>query len=127
MKSNEKLTILWFRWMGNLGMFLSLAIFLLYSSGLFRLKVEPTRVVANWNEEAPIYLEKMDLEFGNRWLFHIEDLYSMNVAAIAILVSAALPALFTLSFTGYWKRDFFFGTAAIAVFAVLIIATIGFQ
>lgn len=127
MKSNEGLVIFWFRWMGNLGIFLSLAIFLLYSSGLIHSEAGPARIAANWNEEVPIYLEKMDLEFGSGWFFRVGNLYSMNVAAIAVLASATLPALLTLSFTWYRKRDFLFGTMAIAVSATLTLAIMGFR
>ncbi|VDB00180.1 hypothetical protein S1OALGB6SA_1255 [Olavius algarvensis spirochete endosymbiont] len=127
MKSDKKLAIFWFRWVGYLGISLSLAFFLLYSSGLIRSKVKPLAIAENWSKETPIYLEEMGLEFGSGWLIHIEDLYSMNVAAIAILVSAALPALLALSFIWYRKRDFLFGTMAIAISAVLVIAIIGFR
>lgn len=125
MESNEKLAMFWFRWVGNLGISLSLAVFLLYGSGLIPSEAEPAAIAANWNKKAPIYLEKMGLDFDRGWIFHIGDLYFMNVAAIAILVSAALPTLLTLSFMGYRKRDFLFGTTAIAIFAVLITAMIG--
>lgn len=127
MKSNEKLAIFWLRWMGNIGVSLSLTVFLLYISDLIPSKVEPAAIVANWSEKAPVYLEKMDLAFGRGWLAHIKDLYLMNVAAIAILISAALPTLLTLSFMWYRKRDFLFGTTAIAIFAILTVAIIGPQ
>lgn len=127
MKSGKKLTIFWFRWVGNLGILLSLVIFLLHSSRLIRSRVEPAGVAANWSVKTPNYLEKMDLEFGSGWLLHIWDSYLLNVAAIGVLVSAALPVLLTLSFTWYRKRDFLLGTMAVAVFAVLTIAIIGLR
>jgi len=127
MKSGEKQIIFWFRWVGNLGILLSLVAFLLYSSGLIRSRAEPEKVAANWSAKAPNYLEEVGLEFGRGWFFHIGDAYILNVAAIAILVNAALPALLTLSFTWYRKRDFLFGTMAIAVSAILTIAMIGFR
>jgi len=125
MKSDEKLAVFWFRWLGNFGVSLSIAIFLLYGSGLIRSRAEPAEIAANWSEETPIYLEKMDL--GREWLINIGDLYSMNVAAIAVLVSTVLPILLILSFTWYRKLDFLFGTMAIAVSIVLAIAILGFR
>jgi|GEM_PF-735416 len=127
MDFDEKLTIFWFRLMGNVGISLSIAIFLLYSFALIDSKVKPSEVAAIWGNKAPIYLEEMELDFSGNWLIHIGDSYFMNVAAVAILLSAALPSLLTLSFIWYRKRDFLFGTMAIAVSAVLVIAIIGFK
>jgi hypothetical protein len=125
MKTIEKRAASWFRWIGTIGLVLSVGIFVLYIAGMIPSQVTPEISGSHWGESSEVYLENTGLEFEAGWFRNIVDAYFLSSAALAILASAALPTLLVLSVSWFRRRDFLYGIMAILVCCVLLIAITG--
>jgi hypothetical protein len=125
MKTVEKQAANWFRWIGTMGLVLSVVVFLIYVAGMVSSQVSPEVSGSHWWESSEVYLENTGLEFEAGWFRNIVDAYFLSSAALAILASAALPTLLVLSVSWFRRRDFLYGIMAILICCVLLIAITG--
>ena len=125
MKTVEKRAANWFRWMGWGGLIVSLVVFMLYVTGVFPSGVSPAESAAHWSESSETYRAETGLVFKSGWFLNIRDSYFLSTAALAILASTALPTLLVLSVSWFRRRDYLYGTMAIMISCVLLIAILG--
>ena len=125
MKTVEKRAADWFKWMGWAGLIVSLVVFTLYVMGVVPSGVSPAESAAHWSESSETYRGETGLVFETGWFGNIRDGYFLSTAALAILASTALPTLIILSLSWFRRRDYLYGTMAILISCVLLIAILG--
>ncbi len=125
MENDDKLAIRWFRRMGAGGLVLSLVVFIVYITGLIPSIVSPSDSAALWSGSSKEYLAESGLVFTPGWFGNITDSYFLSTAALAVLASTALPTLAALGVRWFIKREFLYGSMALMISAVLIVAIIG--
>ncbi len=125
MEVDDKVAIKWFRWMGAGGLVLSLVVFIIYITGLIPSFVPPSDSAALWSGSSKEYLAETGLVFTPGWFRNITSSYFLSTAALAVLASTALPTLVALGVRWYLKREFLYGSMALMISVVLIVAIIG--
>ena len=125
MKTVEKRAANWFRWMSWAGLIVSLIVFMLYVMGVVPSGVSPAESAAYWSESSETYRFETGLVFKSGWFGNIRDSYYLSTAALAILASTALPTLLVLSVSWFRRRDYLYGTMALMISCVLMIAILG--
>jgi len=124
-RNAEGLAARWFRWMGAVGIILSVMVFFLYVSGVLSPGISPSDSAALWSESSDQYLEDSGIMFTSGWFLNPADGYFFSTAALAILASTALPVLVGLAVFWFRSRDFVYGITAVLISSVLIFAIIG--
>jgi len=125
MTTADRIAAAWLRWMGWIGLILSLLVFFAYASGLWPSDTTPEESAALWSLPSEEYLEQAGQRFGPIWFTRPADGYRVSTAALAILATTALPALTALSLSWLRRRDVLHGVMALAIALVLVAAILG--
>ena len=114
----------WIHWISVLAIVLAFLVFLAFGLGILPSFVGPEDVAARWGLSVQKLRDTLKLSFEQGWFLHGQDGYMASSAALALVASAALPALVMLSVQWFLRKDWVYGLMASSISAILIFAVL---
>ena len=124
MRSTDRLAMNWLHYIGLAGLILSVAVFILYASGILPTGTAPESVAASWHLNTDEFLERTGAATGIIPMFSDTDGYALSTGALSILATTSLPTLLALAVVWLRKRDWLYAGMALIVSGVLTIAVL---